>query len=122
LLEHQGRARHRLERSSPESDGDRIVEQQVASLERWVEKRIWTRASSAPLRPYLEAITTVRDQDLEQTKDAGVRVRQGVAVDRRISIKTPRHGRRPIEAIDGYKEHVGYDLDIHAILACAVTP
>ena len=101
-----------------------IVEQQVASLERWVEKHL-DEGIEMPLRPYLEAITTVRDQDLEQTKDAGVRIRQGVAVDRRISIQDAemRHGRKSrSKRFDGYKEHVGYDLDIHAILACSVTP
>ena len=101
-----------------------IVEHQVASLERWVEKHL-DEGIEMPLRPYLDAITTVRDQDLEHTQEAGVRIRQGVAVDRRISIQDAemRHGRKSrSKRFDGYKEHVGYDLDIHAILACAVTP
>jgi hypothetical protein len=77
------------------------------------------------LRPYLEAIMTIRDQDLEQTKKDGVRIREGVAVDRRISIEDAemRHGRKSrSKRFDGYKEHIARDLDVPAIIACAVTP
>jgi len=101
-----------------------IVERQVASLERWVEKHL-DDVIERPLQPYLDAITTVRNQDLEHTEKDGVRIRQGVAVDRRISINDAemRHGRKSkSKRFDGYKEHVAYDLDGHAILACAVTP
>jgi hypothetical protein len=104
--------------------GIQIVEQQVASLERWVELHL-DDVVEAPLRPYLEAITTIRGQDLEQTKKDGVRIREGVAVDRRISIEDAemRHGRKSrSKRFDGYKEHIACDLDVHAILACAVTP
>jgi len=101
-----------------------IVERQVASLANWTERHL-DDFVEAPLRPYLEAITTIRDQDLEQTKKEGVRIREGVAVDRRISIEDAemRHGRKSrSKRFDGYKEHIAYDLDGHAILACAVTP
>ena len=101
-----------------------IVEHQVASLERWVEKHL-DEVVETPLQPYLDAITTIRDQDLEQTEKEGVRIRQGVAVDRRISIEDAemRHGRKSrSKRFDGYKEHIAYDLDAHAIVACAVTP
>ncbi len=63
-----------------------IVEQQVASLERWVEKHL-DDVFERPLQPYLEALVTIRDRDLEHTKKDGDRIRQGVAVDRRISIE-----------------------------------
>jgi Transposase DDE domain/Transposase domain (DUF772) len=101
-----------------------IVERQVGSLHRWVEQHL-DDVIEAPLRPYLDAITTVRDQDLEQTKKDGVRIREGVAVDRRISIEDAemRHGRKSrSKRFDGYKEHIARDLDVPAILACAVTP
>lgn len=101
-----------------------IVEHQVASLERWVEKHL-DDVVERPLQPYLDAIMTVRDQDLEQTKKDGVRIRQGVAVDRRISIQDAemRHGRKSrSKRFDGFKEHIAYDLDGHVILACSVTP
>ena len=101
-----------------------IVEHQVASLERWVEKHL-DDVVERPLQPYLDAITTVRAQDLEHTEKDGIRIRQGVAVDRRISIEDAemRHGRKSrSKRFDGYKEHIAYDLDRHVILACAVTP
>jgi hypothetical protein len=104
--------------------GIQRVEREVASLERWVERHL-DDFIEAPLRPYLEAITTVRDQDLERTPKDGVRIREGVAVDRRISIEDAemRHGRKSrSKRFDGYKEHIARDLDVPAILACAVTP
>src|SRR5580704_8761439 len=100
-----------------------VVERQVASLERWVERHL-DDGVEAPLRPLLEAIATVRDQDLEKGKD-GVQIREGVARDRRISIEDDemRHGRKSrSKRFDGYKEHIARDLDVPAILACAVTP
>lgn len=101
-----------------------IVEQQVASLERWVERNL-DRFDEEPLRPYLEALTVVREQDVETTPSGQVTLRKGVAADRRISIEDPamRHGRKSrSKRFDGYKEHIGRDLDIPAILTCAVTP
>jgi hypothetical protein len=101
-----------------------IVEQQVGSLQRWVERHL-DETLERPLQPYIEAITTIRDQDLERTKKDGVRIREGVAPERRISIEDPamRHGRKSrSKRFDGYKEHIARDLDIPAIIACAVTP
>jgi hypothetical protein len=101
-----------------------IVEQQVSSLQRWVERNL-DAVAGAPVRPYLAAITTVRDQDLETSKTGETRIRQGVAADRRISIEDAemRHGRKSrSKRFDGYKEHIARDLDAPAIIACAVTP
>lgn len=101
-----------------------IVESQVSALQRWVERNI-DQCDAEPLKPYLEAITTVRDQDLERTSGGTMAIRKGVAVDRRISINDPemRHGRKSSsKRFDGYKEHIARDLDVPAIVACAVTP
>jgi NAD-dependent dihydropyrimidine dehydrogenase PreA subunit len=101
-----------------------IIERQVSALQRWVERNI-DRCDSEPLRPYLEAIATVREQDLEPTNRGTVAIRQGVAVERRISIEDAemRHGRKSSsKRFDGYKEHIARDLDVPAIIACAVTP
>lgn len=100
-----------------------VVERQVASLERWVDKHLETLAK--PLTPYLEALTVVRAQDLEPTPQGGVQIRQGVAPDRRISVEDAemRHGRKSkTKRFDGYKEHIARDLTLPMILACAVTP
>lgn len=101
-----------------------VVERQVSSLHRWVERHL-DDVTEQPLRPYIEAITRVRDQDLEPTEDGGVRIRHGVAPDRRISVEDAemRHGRKSkSKRFDGYKEHIARDLDLPVIVACFVTP
>lgn len=101
-----------------------IVEGQVSSLQRWVERNL-DHYDTEPLRPYIEAITVVRDQDLERAAGGNVAIRQGVAPDRRISIEDSemRHGRKSrSKRFDGYKEHIARDLDVPALVACAVTP
>jgi hypothetical protein len=100
-----------------------VVERQVSSLQQWVDRHL-DEFVSEPLRPYLDAITQVRDQDLETTEDGTVRIRQGVAADRRISIEDPemRHGRKSrSKRFDGYKEHIARDLDVPVIVACSIT-
>jgi hypothetical protein len=100
-----------------------IVERQVSSLEKWVDWHL-DKAVSEPLTPYIQALSQVRDQDLE-TVNGGARIRQGVAPERRISIedKEMRHGRKSkTKRFDGYKEHIARDLDLPLVLACAVTP
>jgi Transposase DDE domain/Transposase domain (DUF772) len=101
-----------------------VVERQVSSLQKWVDRHL-DDVIEMPLRPYLDAITQVRDQDLETTKDGIVRIRQGVAPDRRISIEDAemRHGRKSrSKRFDGYKEHIARDLDLPVIVACSITP
>jgi hypothetical protein len=66
-------------------------------------------------------------QDLEPEPEpgGGVRIKQGVAEDRRISVEDGemRHGRKTkSKRINGYKRHVATDLDSKAILACSVLP
>ena len=99
-----------------------MLVQQVTSLNGWLEE---TQLSmQEPLRPYIKAIAQVHEQDLEEAAGK-VRLRQGVAPDRRISIEDSemRHGRKSkTKRFDGYKEHVAADLDTDLILACAITP
>ncbi len=74
------------------------------------------------------ALATLRqlvEQDLEPDEQGGLRIKKGVAVDRRISIEDPqmRHGRKSrTQRIDGYKRHVAVDVDCGLVLACAMTP
>jgi hypothetical protein len=101
-----------------------VVERQVSSLQRWVDRHL-DDVVSEPLRPYIEALGQVRAQDLEVAPDGATRIRQGVAPDRRISVEDSqmRHGRKSrSKRFDGYKEHIARDLDFPAIVACAVTP
>jgi hypothetical protein len=100
-----------------------VVERQVSSLERWVEKNL-DRVVDEPLSLMLETLDKVRDQDLEQTPEGGIRIRQGVAKDRHISIEDSemRHGRKSrSKRFDGYNEHIARDVDLPIIVACAVT-
>jgi hypothetical protein len=111
--------------SDPEEKDEaiEILTSQVASLHAWIEKR--RLSIEEPLRPYIEALVQVRNQDLEETKDGRTRIRRGVAADRRISIEDAemRHGRKSkSKRFNGYKEHVATDLDSTLIVACAVTP
>jgi Transposase DDE domain/Transposase domain (DUF772) len=73
----------------------------------------------------LAAARQVRDQDTVVGADGVVRIRQGVARDRRISIEDAqmRHGRKTKSVrIDGYKRHVLTDLDTELVPAVGVTP
>jgi hypothetical protein len=97
---------------------------QLASLCTWVEKRR-PDVPETPLDRYLEAIGQIRQQDIEPAPDGGVRLHQGVAEDRRISIEDAemRHGRKSkSRRFDGYKQHISTHLDSDLVLACAVTP
>jgi hypothetical protein len=100
-----------------------VVERQVSSLQRWVDRHL-DESLEAPLAPYIEALTRVREQDLEPNDNGGVRIRHGVAPERRISIEDSemRHGRKSkSKRFDGYKEHIARDFDLPIIVACCVT-
>ncbi len=95
---------------------------QLTSLNDWLDKH--NLATEEPLKPYIEALAQVRKQDLEIEKGC-VRLRRGVAEDRRVSIEDPdmRHGRKSkSKRFNGYKQHLATDLRTKLILACAVTP
>jgi hypothetical protein len=72
----------------------------------------------------LAAARQVRDQDVVTDEQGVVRLRQGVARDRRISIEDAqmRHGRKTKSVrIDGYKRHVLTDLDTQLVPSVGVT-
>jgi hypothetical protein len=97
---------------------------QLDRLMAWVAKQSES-CVTAPLTRYIEALAQVREQDLEPRLEGGVQIRQGVAADRRISIEDPdmRHGRKSkSKRFNGYKQHIGTDLDTELVVACAVTP
>ena len=75
----------------------------------------------------LAVLRQIMDQDFEPDPNpgGGVRIKEGVAEDRRISVEDGemRHGRKTkSKVINGYKRHVATDLDSKAILACSVLP
>lgn len=103
-----------------------VLAKQVLSLERWIERELGDHVEQPPLETLLKVLRELMEQDLEPDPEgSALRITQGVASDRRISIEDGqmRHGRKSkSKLIDGYKRHVATDLDSQAILACAVTP
>jgi hypothetical protein len=101
---------------------NRLV-RQVDRVAAWVERHV-SQAEESPLRRYIEALGQVKAQDLEPAEGDKVRVRQGVAPDRRVSIEDEemRHGRKSkSKRFNGYKQHIGTHLDAGLVLACTVT-
>jgi Transposase DDE domain len=97
---------------------------QLDRLMAWVSKHA-SACGDAPLTRYIEVLNQVRTQDLEPREKGGLQIRRGVAADRRISIEDAdmRHGRKSkSKRFNGYKQHIGTDLDTELVVACAVTP
>jgi hypothetical protein len=98
---------------------------EIDSLVEWLETKQPRLAANGTIEPYMQAISEIEEQNLEQSPNGTVQVRQGVAKDRRVSIEDAemRHGRKSkSKRFNGYKEHVAADLCAGLILACAVTP
>jgi hypothetical protein len=102
---------------------------QIEALENWVKKHLAEQSARPPLSEHLATLKKLREQDLEpdpsDPSGRKQRIRQGVAEDRRISVEEPemRHGRKSkSRTINGYKVHLGMDLDTELVMACAVTP
>jgi len=79
-----------------------------------------------PLGEHLATLHKVIEQDLApDPKGGGMKIREGVAEDRRVSIEDGemRHGRKSkSQRFNGFKRHIASDLDSGAIVACHVTP
>jgi len=79
-------------------------------LEAWVVKRLADDASKPPVSDALELLRRVVAQDLEPDPDGGgVRIRDGVAEERVISVSDPemRHGRKSrSKTIRGFKRSI----------------
>lgn len=104
----------------------RLVEQ-LDSLEGWLRRRLGEELKAPPLSEHLATLEQIRGQDLEPDPSGGgkMRIREGVAEDRRILIEDAemRHGRKTkTKRFNGYKRHIATNLDTNLILACAVTP
>jgi len=101
--------------------------EQLTLLERWVTSRLPDELNHPPLDQHIATLHQIIGQDLEPDPgDKGrLRIRQGVAEDRRVSIedKEMRHGRKTkSKRFNGYKRHLGIDLDTLLVLAVAVLP
>jgi hypothetical protein len=98
---------------------------QLDSLQRWLTARLPEELNKPPLKDHVETLKQIRNQDLEPDPNGGgVRIRDGVAPDRRVSIEDGemRHGRKSkSKRFNGYKQHLAADIDRNLIVACAVT-
>ena len=98
---------------------------QLDRLSSWVERCRPKELIDDSLERYVHALAEVKAQDVEETPEGPVRLRQGVAADRRVSIEDSemRHGRKSkSKRFHGYKQHVSTHVDSGLLLACAVTP
>jgi len=111
-----------------------VLVSQLTLLEAWIRDRLPHELARPPLQEHLETLHQVMTQDLEPDptrggdrgdKTTAVRIREGVAPDRRVSIedKDMRHGRKSkSKRFNGFKRHLARDLRSGLILACAMTP
>jgi len=101
--------------------------EQLTSLEQWLTRRLPDEMTRPPLDEHVATLHQIIGQDLEPDPSGGgrLRIREGVAEDRRVSIedKEMRHGRKTkSKRFNGYKRHLAIDLDTVLVLAVAVLP
>ena len=100
---------------------------ELTSLDEWLKRRLPDEVEAPSLSEHLETVQKLIAQDLEPDPNGSgsLQIREGVAVDRRVSIedKEMRHGRKSkSKKFNGYKRHIAVDLDTMLIVACAVAP
>lgn len=118
-----------LDWSDPEAKATAIptLIDQLTHLEHWLTARLPDEMVRPPLDEHVATLRQIIGQDLEPDPggSGGLRIRQGVAEDRRVSIedKEMRHGRKTkSKRFNGYKRHLAIDLDTLLVLAVAVLP
>lgn len=98
---------------------------QLDALQAWIERRLPEEIATPPLKEHVETLVQIRRQDLEPDPvGGGMRIRQGVAEDRCVSVEDTemRHGRKSkSKRFNGFKRHIAADVDGGLILACAIT-
>ena len=114
--------------SNPEAKAEavQVLAEEISSLEGWVKAHLAEEMTKPPLKEHVDTLQQIKTQDLEPDPGGGgVRIRDGVAPDRRVSIEDPemRHGRKSkSKRFNGYKRHIARDLDSKLILGCAMAP
>lgn len=99
---------------------------QVQRLEAFLRREMNDALATPPLNEQWDTVQQILTQDLEPDPErGGTRIRRGVSQERRISIRdgAMRHGRKSkASRFDGFKRHLGLDLDAGLIVAAAVPP
>ena len=111
--------------AAQKADAINTLVAQLDSLQRFLQRRLPAQLKSPPLKDCVHTLEQIRRQDLDPDPGGGVRLREGVAEDRRVSIQDGqmRHGRKSkSKRFDGYKQHLAAALDADLIVAVAVTP
>ncbi len=118
-----------LDWSNPDEKASAVptVIEQLTSLEQWVTVRLPDELARPPLDEHVATLRQIIGQDLEPDPEGSgrMRIRHGVAEDRRVSIedKDMRHGRKTkSKRFNGFKRHLAIDLDTLLVLAIAVLP
>ena len=129
LLESSVKKALDLEWSDPDAKAQAVdtLARQIESLEAWLREKLPEEMKKPPLKEHIETLAQIRTQDLEPDPSGGgkMRIRQGVAAERRVSIEDPdmRHGRKSkTKRFNGFKRHIALDLDTDLIVAGAITP
>ena len=98
---------------------------QLTSLLSWLQDRLPEELVKPPLSEDVATMRQILEQNTEPDPDGGgLRIIDGVAEDRRVSIEDPdmRHGRKSkSKRFNGFKEHLAVDLGTDIILAAVVT-
>jgi len=104
----------------------KLLAVQLENLKDWIGSELAAEMKKPPLKDDLATLAQLMSQDLEPDPGGGgVRIREGVAPDRRVSVedREMRHGRKSkSKRFSGYKRHIATDLDSDLILAGAITP
>jgi hypothetical protein len=99
---------------------------QVRALETFLRREMSEALEKPPLKEQWATVAQILSQDIEPDPEGGgARIHRGVAKERRVSVRDGemRHGRKSKSTrFDGYKRHLGLDLDAGLIVAAAVTP
>jgi Transposase DDE domain len=100
---------------------------EVQKLRSWLVANLRGSLQQPQMKEALDLLEKIIQQDLEPDPGGGgkMRIRRGVAADRRISIsdKDMRHGRKSKSRLfNGFKRHVVRDIERPFILAATVRP
>ncbi len=96
--------------AAEKADAMKTLARQLDALQSWIERQ-WPEArATPPLKEPVDTVVQIRTQDLEpDPQGCGSRIREGVVVDRRVSIadKEMRHGRKSkSKRFNGFKRHI----------------
>ena len=97
---------------------------EVESLDLWLRETFPQASQQGELKEARATLDRLLCQDLEPGKTYTVELNKGVARNRQVSVEDEqmRHGRKSKKKrFDGYKRHIGRDLDENLILSAEVT-